>query len=132
MMYLSRSFRRILAVAFATIWLAGPALAQQTPTGLSYKSTAIALSSSASCPTATAANPFIKALFLDNTGGAIDVGYCFIEAGQSSCTPVIGTPPTTTLPAGTYQWWTGGTAPQNGICFIAASGTPSITVREGQ
>ena len=119
-------------LAALLLCLATPALAQQTPTGLSYKSTAIALSSSASCPTATAANPYLKALVLDNTGGSVDAGYCFIEAGQSSCTPVIGTPPTTTLAAGTLQWFQGGNAPQNGICFIAASGTPSITVREGQ
>jgi len=119
-------------LAALLLCLATPALAQQTPTGLSYKSTAIALSSSASCPTATAANPYLKALVLDNTGGSVDAGYCFIEAGQSSCTPVIGTPPTTTLAAGTLQWFQGGSAPQNGICFVAASGTPSITVREGQ
>jgi len=114
------------------MWFAGAANAQQTSTGLSYKSPAVALSTTSSCPTATAANGYLKALALDNTGGTIDVGYCFIEAGQSSCTAAIGTAPTTTLTAGTLQWFQGGSAPQNGICFVAASGTPSITVREGQ
>ena len=132
MMYLSRHSGRILALGLATLWFAGTANAQQTSTGLSYKSAAVALSTTSSCPTATAANGYLKALVLDNSGGTIDAGYCFVEAGQSSCTAAIGTPPTTTLTAGTFQWFQGGSAPQNGICFVAASGTPSITVREGQ
>ena len=106
--------------------------AQQTPTGLSYKDTAVALTTQSSCPTASAANPFLKGLTLDNTANASTaVGYCLIQPGQTSCTAAIGTPPTTTLAGATWQFWPGGSAPQNGICMVAA-GSVTITVREGQ
>lgn len=116
----------IAALAWANV-----ALAQQMPAGVSEKSTAVALTNVSSCPTAAAANPYRKSLSLDNSGGTINVGYCEIQAGQTTCTAAIGTPPTTTLAAGSIHPWIIG-APINGFCFIAASGTPSITFKEGQ
>jgi hypothetical protein len=124
-------FGPILATVLATLWFANGAHAQQSPTGLSYTDTAVALSTASSCPTAAARAPYAKAMELDNTTGAIDVYYCLIQPGQTTCT-ASAAPPSSKVAAGSNQWFQAGSAPQNGMCLVAASGTPSITIRVGQ
>ena len=121
-------FRR--SVVLAALVFAAPAYAQVAGQGVSDKITATALSvTSGGC---LAANPSRKTLTLDNTGGSINIGYCETDptAPATPCTAAIGTPPTTTLAAGSLHYWP--SAPVNQICFIAASATPSITIKEGQ
>ncbi len=104
--------------------------AQVASQGVSDKPASTALSNvSGNC---LAANPARKTLTLDNTGGTINEGYCETDPATPAtpCTAVIGTPPTTTLVAGALHYWP--VAPLNQFCFIAASGTPSITIKEGQ
>lgn len=119
-------------VALALLLLGSvPAYAVDASNGLVYTDTAIGLTTSSSCPSAAAYDATRKGLTLDNTGGSINVGYCLIQPGQTSCTAAIGTAPTTTLAAGSLHSWTGA-APLNGFCFIAASGTPSIRFSTGK
>jgi hypothetical protein len=104
--------------------------AQTRSQGVSDKITATALSTaSGGC---LSANPARKTLALDNTGGTINIGYCETSPATPAtpCTAAIGTAPTTTLAAGSLHYWPA--APINQFCFIAASGTPSVTIREGQ
>ena len=127
---------RVFALGFALCvlalftMLAFSADAQVAGQGVSDKITATALSvTSGGC---LAANPSRKTLTLDNTGGSINIGYCETDPAVpgTPCTAAIGTPPTTTLAAGSLHYWP--SAPVNQICFIAASATPSITIKEGQ
>lgn len=122
---------RVILLVVALLLFALPAKAQSMPQGLSYKDTAVALTTASSCPTVSAENGSRKGLTLDNTGGSVNVGYCIAAPGASSCTAAIGTAPTTTLAAGVLHSWPFG-APQNRFCFIAASGTPSFKWSEGQ
>jgi hypothetical protein len=72
-----------------------------------------------------------KTLIIDNTGNSVNVGYCETPITSATpCTPAIGTAGTTTL-GQTWAYWIANSVPQNQFCFIAASGTPSITIREG-
>src|SRR5689334_15850360 len=116
-----------IVVALAAAW---GAQAQTAPQGVSDKITTTALSvTSGNCLAANAAR---KTLVLDNTGGTINIGYCETSplTPNTPCTAAIGTAPTTTLAGGSLHYWT--VAPQNQFCFIAASGTPSVTIKEGQ
>jgi hypothetical protein len=72
-------------------------------------------------------NQLRKSLTLDNSGGSIVIGYRFGTGAAA-----IGTPPTESLAAGAVHYWPAGSAPSAAIVFIAASGTPAVTVREGQ
>ena len=121
---------RIAWAAALALVVAGPAFGQGGKPSVSDKITASTLSvTSGNC---LAVNPARKTLTLDNTGGSINIGYC--ETSPSTpgtpCTAVIGTAPTTTLAAGTLHYWPD--APINQFCFIAASSTPGITIKEGQ
>lgn len=120
-----------LAMALVgAILFAGPCLAIEQA-GVSDTTTTTALSTaSGGC---LAANGFRRALTLDNSGGTINIGYCETAPATPStpCTAAIGTAGTTTLSAGSVHYWRAGSAPQNQFCFISASGTPSITIREG-
>ena len=83
------------------------------------------------------ANALRSSLALDNTGGTVDVGYCLMASvppGQlgTPCTAVIGAAGTSTVAAGKNAYWGAGDAPTNGMCFIAASSTQVINIREGQ
>ena len=107
-----------------------PAWGQTKAQGVSDKITATALSvTSGNCLAVNAAR---KTLTLDNTGGSINIGYCETSPSTPAtpCTAAIGTAPTTTLAAGSLHYWP--TAPINQFCFVAASGTPSVTIKEGQ
>lgn len=124
------SFRRAAALA-AVLLLAVPALAADTP-GVSDTVTTPTLSNaSGNC---LAANGYRRSLTFDNTGGTINIGYCETSPStpNSACTAAIGTAGTTSLVAGALHYWRAGSAPQNQFCFIAASGTPGLTIREGQ
>lgn len=82
-------------------------------------------------------NPLRRSLMIDNTGNAIIVGYCEmanVPPGQvgTACTAAIGAAGTTSIAANSNFFWPAGAAPTNGLCFIAASGTPIVNVREGQ
>lgn len=68
-----------------------------------------------------------KSLSLDATAAAANIGYC----EGNNCTAAIGVTGTTTITAGTLHYWPAGSAPINGFCFIAATGTPPLTIREG-
>lgn len=122
--------KRWLVLVALFLALSGPhAWAQTRGQGVSDKITAQALSTtSGGC---LAVNPARKTLTLDNTGGTIAIGYCETSPSTPAtpCTAVIGTAPTSTLAAGSLHYWPA--APVNQFCFIAASGTPSVTIREG-
>ena len=66
-------------------------------------------------------------LTLDATGSTVNIGYCF----GAACTAAINTVGTTTLFPGTLDFWPMESAPSDAICFIAASGTAPLTIREG-
>ncbi len=122
--------RAIWVAAGVLVLISGETYGQAKNQGVSDKITATALSvTSGGC---LAVNPARKTLTLDNTGGSIAIGYC--ETSPSTpgtpCTAVIGTAPTTTLAAGSLHYWPD--APINQFCFIAASATPSVTIKEGQ
>jgi hypothetical protein len=72
--------------------------------------------------------PYRSALTLDATGASANIGYCEGE----NCTAAIGTAGTTTISSGTLFYWPSGSAPQNAMCFIAASGSQPLTIREGR
>lgn len=117
--------------ALAGALLALPALAVE-PSGVSDTVTTPTLSvTSGNC---LAVNGYRRSLTLDNSGGSINIGYCQTNPAtpSSACTAAIGTAGTTTLAAGALHYWRAGAAPQNQFCFIAASGTPGFTIREGQ
>ncbi len=69
-----------------------------------------------------------SSLTLDATAAAVNIGYCEGEA----CTAAIGTTGTTTLAAGSLHYWPAGSAPRSAMCFIAASGSQPVTIRQGQ
>ena len=122
--------RAIWVAAGVLVLISGETYGQAKNQGVSDKITATALSTaSGNCLAVNAAR---KTLTLDNTGGSIAIGYC--ETSPSTpgtpCTAVIGTAPTTTLAAGSLHYWPD--APINQFCFIAASSTPSVTIKEGQ
>ena len=74
-----------------------------------------------------AQNNFRSSLTLDASGSTINIGYCLGNA----CTAAINTVGTTTLFAGAIDFWAAGSAPTAEFCFISASGTPPLTIREG-
>lgn len=122
--------RRIFIPLVAALLV--PGLAWGQIKGVSDTVTTTALSiTSGGC---LAVNGDRRALTLDNTGGTINIGYCETNPStpNTPCTAAIGTAGTTTLSSGSLHYWPTGSAPQNQICFIAASGTPSITIREGK
>jgi hypothetical protein len=119
-----------IAVVAVVALLPSLAWAQGGKPSVSDKITATALSvTSGNC---LAANSDRKTLTLDNTGGSINIGYCETSptTPNTPCTAAIGTAPTTTLAAGSLHYWP--VAPVNQFCFIAASGTPSVAIKEGQ
>jgi hypothetical protein len=119
-----------LIVVSLSVGLVRCAMAQTRSEGVSDKITATALSiTSGNCLPASGSR---KTLTLDNTSGTINIGYCETDpmTPATPCVAVIGTPPTTSLAPGSLHYWPSG--PQNQICFIAASGTPSVTIKEGQ
>ena len=106
------------------------AAAQSSPHGVSDLVTSQALSNvSGNC---LAANADRKTLSLDNIAGTINIGYCETNAAVpgTPCTAAIGSGGTTTLTAGSLHYFV--PAPVNQFCFIAASGTPTFTIREGR
>lgn len=122
-----------LVIAFAVLILAlwfGAARAQTWPQGVSDTTTTKTLSNvSGNCVNA---NPARKTFTIDNLMNTITIGFCETSAAApgTPCTAAIGTAGTTTMVGGTLLSWV--PAPLNQFCFIAASSTPSITIREGQ
>lgn len=76
-------------------------------------------------------NGYRRSLSLDATAASANIGYCEVGAGQTTCTAAIGTAGTTTLSFGNIAYWAAGSAPQNGFCFVATSGSQPLTIREG-
>lgn len=116
--------------AGGVLMLAHVAQAQTAPHGISDLVSTPTLSvTSGNC---LAVNADRKTLTLDNTGGAIIIGYCETAAStpNTPCTAEIGTAGTTSLAAGSLHYWP--IAPVNQFCFIAASSTPGLTIREGR
>ncbi len=121
--------RKFLGAVALLGLLASPAIAQPK-TGVSdLPSTATLSVTSGNC---LAVNSARKTLTLDNTGGSIAIGYCETSPATPAtpCTAAIGTAGTTTLAAGALHYWP--VAPINQFCFIAASATPGLTIRQGQ
>jgi len=120
--------------ALAALLLASTS-AMADPTNIEDVVTSLTLStSSGNC---IQANTLRRSLTLDNTGNAIIVGYCemaSVPPGQqgTACTAAIGSAGTSSIAANASAYWPAGSAPTNGFCFIAASGTPIVNVREGQ
>ncbi len=96
--------------------------------GVSDVITTLALNSST--PTCLGANGYRRSLTIDNTANSTNIGWCETGGGAAQCTPAIGSAGTSTLQQA-WAYWPAGSAPQNQFCFIAATGTPSITIREG-
>jgi hypothetical protein len=122
--------RRIALAAGLLAVLGHAAQAQTSPHGVSDLVTTATLSvTSGNC---LGANADRKTLTLDNTGGSIVIGYCETAAStpNTPCTAAIGTAGTTSLAAGSLHYWP--VAPVNQFCFIAASATPGLTIREGR
>lgn len=120
----------VLALLAVLLAILSAAHAQTWPNGVTDKVTTKTLSvTSGNCLNA---NPARKALAFDNIGGTIDIGYCETDpsAPGTPCTAAIGTAGTTTLLHATLHYFV--PAPNNQFCFIAASSTPSFTIREGQ
>lgn len=100
-------------------------LAPQAEAGMRYATTNTTVTTtSGNC---LAQNNFRSSLTLDASGSTINIGYCLGNA----CTAAINTVGTTTLFAGAIDFWQAGSAPSAEICFISASGTPPLTIREG-
>lgn len=122
--------KRLLAIGLCLL----PIAALADPTNLQDVVTSETLSTaSGNC---IQPNPLRRSLMIDNTGNAIIVGYCEmanVPPGQqgTACTAAIGSAGTTSVAANSNFFWPAGSAPTNGLCFIAASGTPIINVREG-
>lgn len=74
-----------------------------------------------------AQNNYRLSLTIDATGASANIGYC----EGAGCTAAIGTAGTTTLAAGTLHYWQAGSAPSAAFCFVAASGSQPVTIREG-
>lgn len=74
-----------------------------------------------------AQNNFRSSLTLDATGASANIGYC----EGASCTAAIGTAGTTTIAAGSSHYWPSESAPTSAFCFISASGSQPLTIREG-
>jgi hypothetical protein len=74
-----------------------------------------------------AQNNFRVSLTLDASAASANIGYC----EGASCTAAIGTTGTTTLVAGTKDYWPADGAPKSAFCFISASGSQPLTIREG-
>lgn len=87
--------------------------------------TATITTSSGNC---LALNRDRSALTLDATGATDNIGYC----EGANCTAAIATAGTTTLAAGALHYWPIGAAPTAAFCFVAASGSQPLTIREGQ
>lgn len=121
-MLLQRLGRR--AATTVLLCLMMPALAQAAAGVSDVVTTATITTASGNCLNA---NPYRYALTLDATAAAANIGYC----EGDSCTAAIGSAGTTTLPAGQWAYWPGGSAPQNKMCFVAASGSQPLTIREG-
>lgn len=49
----------------------------------------------------------------------------------TTTTPVCGAAGTFTIPAGVLHFWPAGSAPNTALYMIAASGTPAVSVTEG-
>jgi hypothetical protein len=118
-----------ILVAVLTLMVSGAAMAQRA-SGVS--DTASSITASTTSGNCLASNASRKTLTLDNIAGTINVGYCETSASAPAtpCTAVIGTPPTTTLASGSLHYFS--PAPVNQFCFISASSTQAITIREGQ
>lgn len=74
-----------------------------------------------------AVNNARSALTLDASAASQNIGYC-----EGSCTAVIGATGTTTLAAGAIHYWPAGSAPRAAMCFISASGSQPLTIKEGR
>lgn len=122
---------RLSAIVAIALLLCATAFAADTPGVSDTVRTPTLSNASGNC---LAANGYRRSLTFDNTGGTINIGYCETDPSMpnSACTAAIGTAGTTTLVAGALHYWRAGSAPQNQFCFIAASGTPGLTIREGQ
>lgn len=96
--------------------------------GVNESVAVIATSTSSGSGGCLAQDQYRKSLTFDNSGGTINIGYCL----GATCTAVIGAPPTTTILAGQIHYWPTPSAPSAAFCFISASGTPSITIKEGK
>ena len=113
-------------VALLTLLASSPAWSQAATSDIVTSDTIT--TTSGNC---LAANGNRRSLALDATGAAANVGYCEIAAGATTCTAAIGSAGTTTLAFGARDYWPAGSAPQNGFCFVAASGSQPLTIREG-
>lgn len=74
-----------------------------------------------------AVNNARKALTFDASAATANIGYC--EGG--ACTAAIGTTGTTVITAGGTHYWPSDSAPTSAFCFISASGSQPLTIREG-
>ena len=68
-----------------------------------------------------------ESLALDASAATANIGYC----EGVSCTAVIGAAGTSTLVAGSIYFWPADSAPKSALCFISASGSQPLTIREG-
>jgi hypothetical protein len=110
----------LLAVVMLTL-VALPGIAA----GVSIITTAATITvTSGNCLAARTAR---SSLTLDATGSAANIGYC----QGATCTAAIGVTGTTTLALGTLHFWPAESAPRDGFCFISASGSQPMTIREG-
>lgn len=106
-----------IVLAPTLVWAAGAGVDDRV-------TTATITNSSGNC---LAQNNLRSSLSLDATGASVNLGYC----EGASCTAAIGTAGTTTLAAGVLHYWPPGAAPSAAFCFIAASGSQPLTIREG-
>lgn len=105
--------------------LAGSSVVQaQQVTHPTPTSRGIALSTTAA--QVMAANPTRIMVSIQNTDAAISECYSF-----TTITPVCGAVDTFTIPAGALYFWPVGSAPNSALYMIAASGTPKVSVTEG-
>ena len=100
------------------------ALAAYAGAGVNNKVTAATITgTSGNC---LAQNNFRVSLTLDASAATANLGYC-----EGACTAVIGATGTTTLLAGATHYWPAESAPNSAFCFISASGSQPLTIREG-
>ena len=118
--------RYIIGAAFVALFaLAESATVQaQQVTHPTPTSKGIALSTTAA--QVMAANPTRIMVSIQNTDASISECYSFTTA-----TPVCGATNTFTIPAGALYFWPVGSAPNSALYMIAASGTPNVSVTEG-
>jgi hypothetical protein len=101
----------------ATCQMGGPAtLTNKSPTNLTTTAAQIA-----------AANPARATLSIQNLDASINVCYSFV-----STTPVCGNAGTFIIQPMQVFAWSRGDAPASALYMIAASGTPKVSVYEGQ